>query len=43
MSHIAVPPQQTPQPQPPNSVQQRPTSAQNPVQYNYEPTPSPIQ
>jgi len=42
MSHIAVPQQQTPQPQAPNSIQ-RPNSAQNPVQYNYEPTPSPIQ
>lgn len=42
MSHIAVPPQQTPQPQAPNSIAQRPNSAQNPVQYNYEPTPSPI-
>lgn len=43
MSHIAVPQQQTPQPQAPNSIQQRPNSAQNSVQYNYEPTPSPIQ
>lgn len=43
MSHIAVPPQATTQQQPPNSIQQRPNSTQNTVQYNYEPTPSPIQ
>lgn len=40
MSHIAVPPQTS---QAPNSIQQRPNSAQNAVQYHYEPTPSPIQ
>lgn len=43
MSHIAVPPQATSQ-APPNAIQQRPSSAQNTVQYHqYEPTPSPIQ
>ena len=41
MSHIAVPPQTSSQA--PNSIQQRPNSAQNTVQYHYEPTPSPIQ
>jgi hypothetical protein len=42
MSHIAVPPQATPQA--PNTIQQRPSSAHNAVQYHqYEPTPSPIQ
>lgn len=41
MSHIAVPPQAAPQAT--NSIQQRPNSAQNTVQYHYEPTPSPIQ
>lgn len=41
MSHIAVPPAP---PQAPNTIQQRPSSAQNTVQYHqYEPTPSPIQ
>lgn len=51
MSHITAPPQSQPpsqqqqqtQPQPPNNIQQRPNSAQNSVQYGYEPTPSPIQ
>lgn len=42
MSHIAVPPQATSQ-APNTSIQQRPNSAQNTVQYHYEPTPSPIQ
>ncbi|KAG5684802.1 hypothetical protein PVAND_014015 [Polypedilum vanderplanki] len=42
MSHITVPPQATPQ-APNSSIQQRPNSAQNTVQYHYEPTPSPIQ
>ena len=46
MSHIshipAAPQQQAQQSQAPPNIQ-RPNSAQNPVPYGYEPTPSPIQ